>query len=330
MQPDPRSGAAILVDGYLDETLSSAEHDELAAWIRADPAHARVFAEAVVLHDRLHAEMLAAEMLAAEVLAGEVLQAAPRAAPSRRSHRSLAGLFAAICLLLAVGFVGWRAGSSSARAASVALEQIIRANEHLPDRTYVIVAQDGADDGPPHESRDRAPKPPVDGAMLHVRGADHYVLERFYEDGTRFVTGSDGLTSWAVPPRGRVRVSQDLGRFRGAVPGQQHAIPFVDINTSLRQLAESYALTEGSAPSAPGRRQIVATRKPTASGGPKRVTITYDATSRVIHSMVLERLPQARGGPRTALLELVEMSDLGPAFFKHATHHDAAREVIEE
>ena len=49
-----------LISGYLDESLSEADQQELAAWIKADPAHAREFARAVMLHDRLNSEVQAA------------------------------------------------------------------------------------------------------------------------------------------------------------------------------------------------------------------------------------------------------------------------------
>jgi hypothetical protein len=46
--------------------------------------------------------------------------------------------------------------------------------------------------------------------------------------------------------------------------------------------------------------------------------------------MKFERLPQARGGPRSILMDLISTEDLGPDFFNHNSHHDNTREVIEE
>jgi len=46
-----------LINGYLDESLSEEESPELADWIKADPAHARQFARATMLHDRLQSEL---------------------------------------------------------------------------------------------------------------------------------------------------------------------------------------------------------------------------------------------------------------------------------
>ena len=52
-----RAPTTDLVHGYLDETLSAEQQDELANWIKDNPEHARQFAEIVLLHDRLRAEL---------------------------------------------------------------------------------------------------------------------------------------------------------------------------------------------------------------------------------------------------------------------------------
>lgn len=321
-----------LIDGYLDELLTADEHQQLAQWIKSDPSHARQFAEAIMLHDQLRADMLAAEVLTAEGPPTGLQRASSReaAVAEASTRRRVAGIFSAVCVLLVVALVNWRASTTSAVAASVALERIIQACERGEDRTYLITALEDGAPSRSEEGRKLGPTPSVDGALLHVRGEEQYVLERFYADGTRFVTGSDGRTSWAVPPHGRVRVSGDLNRFRGTVPGQQHAIPFVDMTTSLRQLTDAYDLEDTTSPSSHDWRQITANRKPSVNGGPKRVTIQYAAESGLIHAMVLERLPQARGGPRSVELTLVDSSDLGSGFFGHAAHHEAARDVVEE
>ena len=50
------------INGYLDESLTKSEFDELAAWIRSDPEHAQRFARASMLHDRLANELPALEL----------------------------------------------------------------------------------------------------------------------------------------------------------------------------------------------------------------------------------------------------------------------------
>lgn len=54
------------ISGYFDESLSAEELAELADWIRADPANARQFARAAMLHDRLQSEMSAFEAATSE------------------------------------------------------------------------------------------------------------------------------------------------------------------------------------------------------------------------------------------------------------------------
>jgi len=55
-KPDPDDMDA-LASRHLDGGLSPEEQGRLAAWIKADPAHARAFARAAVLHDQLRAAL---------------------------------------------------------------------------------------------------------------------------------------------------------------------------------------------------------------------------------------------------------------------------------
>lgn len=319
------ASATDLIHGYLDETLTAEQQVELANWIKESPDHAGQFAETVLLHDRLRAEMLAGD-----VLDNQHAVVASRSSSERLWVRRVIGLSTALCLTLVLGLIFWQSVSSPVLAASDELQRIIQASESALDRTYVLTALDEDVDSEALPSTVRAAKPSVDGALLHVRGPNQYVLVRHFTDGTEFITGSDGTTAWSIPPRGRVRVSSDATRFRGAVPGQQHAIPFIDMRNSLRQLQESYELDLSLETTPEGWRRMNATRRATATGGPKQVTLWYDAQSGTIHRMLLERLPQARGGPRNVLLELTEERDLGPSYFEHTSHHDTNRKVIEE
>lgn len=319
------ASATDLIHGYLDETLTAEQQVELENWIKESPEHAGQFAETVLLHDRLRAEMLAGD-----VLENQHAVVASRSSSERLWVRRVVTLSAALCLTLVLGLLFWQSVSSPVLAASDELQRIIQASESALDRTYVLTALDEDVDSETLPSTVRGAKPSVDGALLHVRGPNQYVLVRYFADGTEFITGSDGTTAWSVPPRGRVRVSSDPTRFRGAVPGQQHAIPFIDMRNSLRQLQESYELDLSLETTPEGWRRMNATRRATATGGPKQVTLWYDAQSGTIHRMLLERLPQARGGPRNVLLELTDERDLGPEYFEHTSHHDTNREVIEE
>jgi hypothetical protein len=319
------ASATDLIHGYLDETLTAEQQVELANWIKESPEHAGQFAETILLHDRLRAEMLAGD-----VLENQHAVVASRSSSDRLWGRRVIALSTALCLTLVLGLIFWHSVSSPVLAASDELQRVIQASEAALDRTYVVTALDEDVDSEALPSTVRGAKPSVDGALLHVRGPNQYVLIRYFADGTEFITGSDGTTAWSVPPRGRVRVSSDATRFRGAVPGQQQAIPFIDMRNSLHQLQESYELDLSPETTPEGWRQMNATRKSSTAGGPKQVTLWYDVQSGTIHRMLLERLPQARGGPRNVLLELTDERDLGPAYFEHTSHHDTNREVIEE
>ena len=314
-----------LIHGYLDETLDAEQQVTLGQWIKDSPENAKHFAKAVLLHDRLRSEMLALEV--AELHESAFPQAGR---PSFLWKGRYVALTAAACLIFLAIIVGLQFSGSTVFAASAELQRIIQASESSLARTYVVTALDGNAETRTPSTRSRGEKPSVDGALLSVAGEGQYVLIRYFADGTEFITGSNGATAWSVPPRGRVRVSRDPTRFRGAVPGQQHAIPFIDMRNSLQQLQESYELDLSSETTPEGWRRMNATRKVTATGGPKQVTICYDGQSGTIHKMLLERLPQARGGPKNVLLELTEERDLGQGYFEHASHHDTTREVIEE
>lgn len=314
-----------LLHGYLDETLTAEQHVELANWIKASPDHARQFSQLALLHDRLRTEMLVGDVWETR----QAVAVNNRLSKHRWSRRIFA-LSSALCLMLILGGIVWQTVSSPVLAVGVELKRIIQASEAALDRTYMLTALAGRVDSETLPSTDRGEKPTVDGALLHVRGSNQYVLIRYFADGARFITGCDGQTAWAVPPRGRVRVSRDLMRFRGAIPGQQHAIPFIDMRSSLHQLQESYELELSSEMTPEGWRRMRAIRRTPASGGPKRVTLWYAVPTGTIHRMLLERLPQARGGPRDVLLELINEGDLGSTYFSHTSHHDKNREVIEE
>jgi hypothetical protein len=208
-------------------------------------------------------------------------------------------------------------------------------------RTYVIHAL--RDDGRPRGREQRRAEPPsprgaaraqpsIDEATLVVGTGGAYVLIRTGEDGRRTVSGSDGRLSWNVPERGAVRVSRDLQRFRGALPGEQHDLPFVDPKDGLDALMRSYDVVLGPAREIDGHavRSIVATRRADVQRGPKGVELWYDPETAVIRRMELDRLPQAQGGPRAVVLELLDESPLDPRQFMHESHHDGDRLVIKE
>ncbi|HEX8911699.1 MAG TPA: hypothetical protein VF796_05020, partial [Humisphaera sp.] len=207
--------------------------------------------------------------------------------------------------------------------AAAELNRLIDAPADARDRVYVVRSLDPNPAPPPGR------QPPVDGATLYVRRPDRYVLVRRFPDGRAYATGCDGEHGWSAPPDGAVRVSGDPMRFRGPLPGNQHGIPFVDLRSDLVSLREAYALTslgtDGS-----GRRGVRADKRSPEHRGPRRVDLWYDPATLVIHRMVFEGLPKARGGPDAVAVELTDTRDLGPDFFKHDAHHAGDRTVVEE
>jgi len=317
-----------LMHGMLDGTLDDAARARFAAEVAADPARATDFARMAMLHDAIEREMTA----------GAVGRSTAR---RTRWMLSVQRAAAAVAIAAAVGvlaFVGLRGSDANAAHAELAR---IASMSPAGQRTYVIHAL--RDDGRPRGREQRRAEPPsprgaaraqpsIDEATLVVGTGGAYVLTRTGEDGRRTVSGSDGRLSWNVPERGAVRVSRDLQRFRGALPGEQHDLPFVDPKDGLDALMRSYDVVLGPAREIDGHavRSIVATRRADVQRGPKGVELWYDPETAVIRRMELDRLPQAQGGPRAVVLELLDESPLDPRQFMHESHHDADRVVITE
>lgn len=316
-----------LMHGMLDGTLDDAARARFAAEIAADPARAREFARVAMMHDAIEREMTA----------GAIGRSTARRSRWMLSVRRAA---AAVAIAAAVGvlaFLGLR--GSSANAAQAELARIASISP-VGQRTYVIHAlrDDGRQRGrEPRRAEQASPRgarmqPSIDEATLIVGTSGAYVLVRTGEDGARTVSGSDGRLSWNVPERGAVRVSRDPQRFRGALPGEQHDLPFVDPKDGLDALMRSYDVVLGPSRNIDGHavRSLVATRRADVQRGPKGVELWYDPETAVIRRMELDRLPQAQGGPRAVVLELLDESPIDPRQFMHESHHDANRLVIKE
>lgn len=308
---DPRA----LIHGHIDGMLTPEQEAVLNEWVKADPANAAEFAAVVRLHDRLRSAFATATPAP--------LRPAVAVRWRRRWRRVgvLAGLAAGILVLLLL--VWWNTPTPLTAAAE--LDHLIARSAAGGDRTYVIHTLDTV----PEQFDDR--RPPIDGATLHVRSPDRYVLVRKFPDGRPYATGSDGERSWSVPPAGAgaVRVSGDPLRFRGPLPGHQHGIPFVNLRSDLVQLRDAYTVTP-LAPDAAGRRGLLGEKKSAEYRGPRRVELWYDPASGVIHRMVFAGMPKARGGPDSVAVELEHARELPADFFQHTAHHTPDRRVIEE
>ena len=182
-----------------------------------------------------------------------------------------------------------------------------------------------------HDER-RPPKPSLEGAKLYVRGTDAFVLMRFLQDGTPFVTGSDGKVGWAIAPNGPVRVSQDKQRFNRDLPGHEHSIPLSNLSQGLTQIQKAYHVQIiTSSPGDAGDEQdavLVATKK-RGERGPSRIEIQYASNSGRIAQMRFIEMPY---GPErlTVRLTLIDELTLLESFFHHSHHQSSDHQVVSD
>jgi hypothetical protein len=261
------------------------------------------------------------------------LPAAPSAAaPSAAaSWSSIIAMLASLALLLIALLIG---SNRNQLSASQELQKI-RKSLAMGDRLYrVDVEQAVLPNKKQIEQHDerRPPKPSLEGAKLYVRGTDEFVLMRFLQDGTPFVTGSDGQVGWAIAPNGPVRVSQDKQRFNRDLPGHEHSIPLSNLSQGLTQIQKAYHVQIiPSSPGDAGDEQdavLVATKK-RGQRGPRRIEIQYASNSGRIAQMRFIEMPY---GPErlTVRLTLIDELTLPESFFHHSDHHSSNQQVVSD
>ena len=227
----------------------------------------------------------------------------------------------------------------NANAAMVSLQKVLKATREPLDRTYVIRLLE-------EYSREKKPQrlsqeawnvesvEDVDGALLFVRGVDQFVLRIPLRSGEMRTLGCDGETSWAFRDNGPVHVSNNLNRFRGALPGQQQDLPLINIFEHVNQLQNGYDITleeyAGFLKGGVTLAKISGVRNSRDVRGPKQIELFFNSETGVLHTIRLDGLPRGRGGPKSVLFELKDQSDLGKAFFSHISHHDGQKEIREE
>jgi hypothetical protein len=332
---DPRA----LIDGYFDDALTADEHEALSVWLKADPEHVRLFAQAMLLHDRLR------NTLAIDESSNDIDQSA-NSQPSRGwlgdswFSTSLGRTAATAAVLVAVLAMLWFSlGTPSASAAIRELDRIIVNSMRAGDRTYEVVVEEITTvrqrKRPIPPETQRPPKPPLDGATLHVRSGNQFVLIRKTGQSMPFVTGSNGQQSWAISPRGPVRVSSDVHRFDRDLPGHETSVPLSNLHEGLQQLKLAYKLTfsalgpeEFLPDDGHEARLLVAVKKP-KERGPQRVEIVYDLESGRILRIRFIQMPY--GPDRLDLrLSLVSEEELPDDFFNHTSHHTPDRQIERE
>jgi hypothetical protein len=319
-----------LINGYLDDQLADEQALALNDWVKQDPAHARRFALALLRHDRLRDRFRTAADLE-----DDRLRLAAGQPPSRpflaRWRRPVALAAVAAVVLIASLILLQGVSNRRANATETQLDRLIEVAGRPGDRTYRIVDLDREHPRPAQAAKNQGrPRPPIDGAMLHVRGEGHYVLVRQPGEATEFVTGSNGREAWSIPPDVPVRVSPDPTRFRGAVPGEQQDLSFLNLKTALTHLREAYEIELASDDADEPGPRLLARQRSAAYRGPRIVEIQFDDRTGLIRRMRMDGLPQAQGGPRALALELVNQSDLGRDFFERGAHHAAGRRVVQE
>jgi hypothetical protein len=321
--PDRRD-IARLIAGYLDDCLSDDEATQLGRLVASEPDTARELARAAMLHDRLR------DLFREESVIGETPAAVDGPdgfqplQPLQRPRRWLVALLAVAAVVTLAFFFQPRSGGGIAAAA--ALDRLVAAATSPIDREYRIDVLDHGPDGPPPTvmSAGKGRKPGINGASLFVRGIDRFVLVRRFGDGTEFLTGCDGTIGWAVPPKGRVHLSEDARRFRRGVPGEHEELPFVDLRSGFEGLRRGYDLS--LVPEANGQQLLEARRRARRQRGPDTVRVWFDQAG-VATRIEIEGLPVEDNMPRSVAMTLVSQQDRGERFYAHETHHPAERPV---
>lgn len=310
-----------LMHNYLDGTLSEEEQSVLNELIKASPENTAAFVQTVQLHDQLR-DLIRVKQ------AVEPAHRSIQTNDVRRTRRSTriwkrVGIAGGLVTLAAsvLIFLWWKTPSQATAADE--LNFLIEKASTPGDRTYLIRNLDTQAE----RTDDR--QPPIEGALLHVRAPDKYVLVRRFPDGREFVTGSDGEHGWSIPPAGKVRLSNDPLRFRGPVPGHQHGIPFVDLRSDLMQLRDAYHITLIGT-DANGKQGLRADKKSTSYRGPNQVELRFDRASGIVYRMIFDGMPRARGGPNRVSVDLVDQAPLDLHFFSYESHLRGNREIVWE
>ncbi len=224
-------------------------------------------------------------------------------------------------------------------AGQIELRRLISVHAQSSERRYQIKVESTIIGGAIPQAGEaldrRPPKPPLNDATLLVRGNNEFVLRRLWPDGRTFVTGSDGKTSWMVPPAGAVRVSNDLQRFNHDVPGHEYSMSLCRLDEALTQMQSAYDLVSFSPDPSDSQdhpnettRLLVATKK-RGFPGPRRVEITYLQSSGFIKHIRFVDMPY--GPDRLTLqMSLIENYPMTEHDFQHDTYHTTDREIIKE
>lgn len=339
---------------YLDGELSPEEQVALEDWLKQSPENCDEFARIALLQDRLRT-ILASGPENQDSDSKARQHQAVRGTVGKR-HWELSGWSLALLVLLAL-FGGvlllWPdSAGSGLQAAGLELQRLSAWSNQEVSRSFRIQVLVDAPE-PPKGKRSRGeaggnerggmafgqggadapPKPSLDGALLHTRGRNEFVLERLVSGKRPFFTGSDGVSGWAISPDGPTRLSTDPTRFNRDIPGHEHRLPLNRVFGNLNELESAYRIQlflaqEGQTEQPPASLLVATKRK--GKRGPERIEITFEASTGRIFEMRFIAMPY---GPRRLDLDLklIAEGNLGPEFFKHLAHQAAdATEIQEE
>ncbi len=295
----------------LDGELSSGAQAALNDALRSDPAALETYCRQLRMDALLAWRTGAATMPAVETVV---------AFPAKSRVLRWAGWAAAALVMLGAVFF-----ALAPNRASAAVERMLAAMQR-GDRSYTISVIEG--DARMAMNNDRTLT--YEGGVLHLRGERQFVLVRpIIEDGQR-ITGSDGTVNWDIIGNGPVKVTSDLKRFRGGLPGEQQDAPFLDLAGHLNGLNNGYDITLHDVESEPSHARLTAVRKSRDVRGPREMDFTFHRDTGVIIAMELRGLPRAKGGPEALRFTLTSESALPADFFTHTPHHEPSRRVLDE
>ncbi len=333
-----------LIWKYLDGELPLEEQVQLEDWLRASREHRDEFARLALLNEGLRVLLSNLPEPSLESTKRSAMPSESR--PVQTGRLAFAGRLASLTALFAalfLSFLLWQsAGDSELQASHVDLQRLNQWANRSESRSFEIrVLADLPQPAKGRRSRENSSttssppeKPPLDGARLHTLGDNQFVLERHALDGTRFLTGSDGLYSWAITPDGAVNTSHDLNRFNRDVPGHEHQLPLNSLFTNLDRFRAAYRIqlfpgeVQDDSATLESTSLLVATKKK-GQRGPQRIEVTYNSQSGRIVGMRIMEMPY---GPRRLDLEmlLVDEGNLRADFFRHGFHHAPDKPTINE
>jgi hypothetical protein len=317
------------IHGYLDDTLSEEQHAELQHWLADCPGAMRRLVEWSLLHDAMHHAVTAERFSPpSPTLSNPTGSPAARESdrhPDRQRSWPLGSRTAlsrplswALAACAGALVLSWFWISTTTTRASSAFRDLTRIQERVrrSDCTYEISVERAIESSRRDRQRlpesTRPPKPPLDGAILHVRDQSHFVLVRQSDGRYPFITGCNGTSSWSVRPDGSIKTSRDPDEFQRDLPGHETGIPLNHLEDGLENLKKNYELEfsslgpeEFDATHAGQYRVLIAIKKP-KQRGPQRVEIVYEADTGRIEHMRFVQMPY---GPQRLDLRLTQIAE---------------------